>query len=58
MVAKSLWYSWVTLSHENTSPTKTNREKVIFLTESENRRIHQMTFPLIRLLIDVNLLKC
>lgn len=58
MVAKSLWYSWVTLPHENTSPTETNREKVIFLTESESRRIHQMTSPRIRLLIDDNLLKC
>lgn len=52
MVAKSLWYSWVTLPHENTSPTETN------LTESEGRRIHQMTSPRIRLLIDDNLLKC
>lgn len=45
MVAQFLWYLWVALPHQFTSLTKTNLERVIFLTETEIRRIHETTSP-------------
>lgn len=34
VVAQFSWYSWVALSHEFTTSTKTNLERAIFITET------------------------
>lgn len=43
LVVQFSWYSWVPLPHEFTSSRKTNLERVNFLTETENRHIHEIT---------------
>lgn len=44
-VAQFSWYLCVALPQEFTSSTKTNLESVIFLTETDNRRIREITSP-------------
>lgn len=40
--------TFVALSHKFTSLTKSNLERVIFPTETENRRIHEIAFSYVR----------
>ena len=44
VVAQFSWYSWEAPPHEFTSSTKTNLERVIFVTETENLPIHEITY--------------
>lgn len=44
-VAQFLWYSCVALSYEFTSLTKTNFERICYLIETENQRIHEIISP-------------
>lgn len=39
------WYSLVALPHEFTSSRKTNLERNIFPTETENQLVHEFTSP-------------
>lgn len=43
--AQFSWYSWVALSHEFTSSTKTNYKNFSFPTETENRNINEIISP-------------